>query len=209
MSSSEPRRINRREAIKWMLAAVAIVPALDSRGLGGTAPNHSGLGTDPDLLRGEVPWDLTFTEEQRKTCASLCDVVLPADERSPAASEVGLPDFIDEWISAPYPAQQNDRTRILDGLAWINDESEKRFQKKFTDLEEAQKEAIVDDIYSAREAQEEFMTAAHFFTTFRNLTVGGFYTTREGMQDIQYIGNVPLVSFDGPPPEVLAHLKLD
>jgi hypothetical protein len=39
-------------------------------------------------------------------------------------------------------------------------------------------------------------------------TNAGFHTTPQGGRDIQYVGNVPLTSFDGPPPEVLAHLKL-
>ncbi|MEO8425822.1 MAG: hypothetical protein ABI651_01790 [Verrucomicrobiota bacterium] len=30
----------------------------------------------------------------------------------------------------------------------------------------------------------------------------------EGMKDLRYIGNVPLVKFDGPPKEVLEYLKL-
>jgi hypothetical protein len=38
--------------------------------------------------------------------------------------------------------------------------------------------------------------------------MGGFYSTPEGMKDIQYLGNVPLAKFDGPPPEVVAYLKL-
>jgi hypothetical protein len=50
--------------------------------------------------------------------------------------------------------------------------------------------------------------AAQFFARFRDLVAGGFYTTPEGMKDIQYLGNVPLTKFDGPPPEVLAYLKL-
>jgi hypothetical protein len=37
--------------------------------------------------------------------------------------------------------------------------------------------------------------------------MGGFYTTPEGWRDIQYAGDVPLVTFEGPPPEVLAFLK--
>jgi hypothetical protein len=28
------------------------------------------------------------------------------------------------------------------------------------------------------------------------------------MKDIQYVGNVPLETFEGPPPEVLKHLRL-
>jgi hypothetical protein len=38
--------------------------------------------------------------------------------------------------------------------------------------------------------------------------MGGFYTTPQGMKDIQYLGNVPLTQFDGPSTEVLQFLKL-
>ena len=31
----------------------------------------------------------------------------------------------------------------------------------------------------------------------------GFYTTPVGRKDLQYVGNVPLKSFDGPPIEAL------
>jgi len=34
-----------------------------------------------------------------------------------------------------------------------------------------------------------------------------FYTTKEGMKDLQYIGNVPLFAFNGPPKKVLEYLK--
>ena len=36
----------------------------------------------------------------------------------------------------------------------------------------------------------------------------GFWTTEEGMRDLGYMGNVPLPSWDGPPPEVLERLGL-
>ena len=54
----------------------------------------------------------------------------------------------------------------------------------------------------------EFATASQFFKKFRDLTAGGYYTTPEGMKDIGYVGNVPLATFDGPPPEVLRKLGL-
>jgi hypothetical protein len=41
------------------------------------------------------------------------------------------------------------------------------------------------------------------------LTVGGFYTTPEGMRDLGYVGNVALARFDGPPPEVLRKVGLE
>jgi hypothetical protein len=153
-------------------------------------------------------WPLTFTPEQHQTVSALCDVLLPADDRSPSASQLKVPDFIDEWISAPYEGQQRDRKVVLSGLEWLEAESRKRFNRGFTKLTNDQKQRICDDICSQDKATPEFKQAAGFFRTFRNLAMSGFYTTPEGMKDLQYLGNVPLQKFDGPPPEVLAYLKL-
>jgi hypothetical protein len=207
---NEPQRIPRRDAIKWMLAASATVSLLDFRSFGAAAA-ATGYGTDPNLLEYYKPgdlWPLTFTKEQRKTVAALCDVIIPADDKSPGAGSIGVPDFIDEWISAPYPEHQADRKLILDGLSWLEGESNRRFQKAFADSTDEQKHRICDDICHLPKARRQFKTAASFFSKFRNLTAGGFYTTPQGWKDLQYIGNVPLTKFDGPPPEVLAHLKL-
>jgi len=208
---NETQRMDRREAIKWVLAATATVSLLDMQAFGQGAAAAVGYGTDPDLMRYYKPgdlWPLTFTSGQRLNVAALCDMIIPADEKSPSASSVGVPDFIDEWISAPYPEQQNDRKTVLEGLTWLDGESKKRFEKTFADLTGEQRQKICDDICYAPKAKPEFGAAAQFFAKFRNLTAGGFYTTPQGWRDIQYIGNVPLPTFEGPPPEVLAHLKL-
>jgi gluconate 2-dehydrogenase subunit 3-like protein len=209
---NEPRRMDRREAIKWMLAATATVSLLDLRSFGAErVPAGTGYGGDPNLMRAYAAgdfWPLTFTKEQRRTAAALCDVIIPADDKSPSASSVGVPDFLDEWVSAPYPEQVADRKTVLDGLAWLNVESQKRFKKAFADLAEGPQREICDDICHVPNAKAEFKTAATFFAKFRNLTAGAFYTTPAGMKDIQYVGNVALPQFDGPPPEVLKHLGL-
>ena len=61
------------------------------------------------------PWPLTLGPAARLTTAALCDLIIPADAVSPSASAVGVVDFIDEWISAPYPQQRADRALILRG----------------------------------------------------------------------------------------------
>jgi hypothetical protein len=133
----------------------------------------------------------------------LCDLIIPADEHSPAASAVGVVEFIDEWISAPYPQQRADRAVVLEGLAWIEAESQKRFGLAFDKVSDAQRAAIADDICSPAKATPAFASAAKFFARFRDLTAGGFYTTPVGMKDIGYRGNTPLAAFDGPPREAL------
>ena len=152
---------------------------------------------------------MTLTPALRSAAAALCDVVIPADSESPSASTVGVVDFIDEWISAPYDAQQADRRTILWGLAWLDAESQRRYQSSFTGLTQAQKTAICDDICYLPEAKPQFADAATFFAIYRDLTAGGFYTTPAGIRDLKYVGNVPLTRFDGPPPEVLRKAGLD
>lgn len=205
-------RMDRRTALKWMLAAATSTAFLTRRAEGQAGPPAAkGYGTDPDLMKhyqaGEL-WPLTLTEEQRRTAAALSDVIIPADAESPAASTVGVVDFIDEWISAPYPDQQADRAIVLPGLAWIDEEATKRFGQAFVALDDAQKTAICDDICYAPKAAPEFKAGARFFATYRNLTSGGFYSTPTGRKDLRYIGNMPLATFDGPPPEVLRQAGL-
>ena len=205
------RRIPRRDAIKWMFAATATVSLLDVRAFGAQAVPAKGYGTDPNLTETYAPgdlWPLTLTAAQHRTVTVLADVIVPADGQSPAASEVGVVDFIDEWISAPYPEQRGHREIILDGLAWLEKESGKRFRKEFSALAETQQHAICDDICYEPKVAPKFRSAAKFFATFRNLTAGGYYTSPAGWKDIGYVGNVALDRFDGPPPEVLKHVGL-
>lgn len=199
--------LDRRTAIKWVMAASAALrlPSVSFDALA-AAPAAKGYGKDPDLMKvyasGDL-WPLTLTKEQRATATALSDLIIPADGTSPAASSVNVVDFIDEWISAPYPNQRADRTIVLPGLEWIDAESQKRFKKKFADISAAQRAKIADDICSPANARPEFATAAKFFSKFRDLTAGGFYTTPVGMKDIGYTGNVSLSKFDGPPLEAL------
>jgi hypothetical protein len=209
--------LDRRTTLKWMFAAAASVPSLGSVTFAAdplardVAAGQAGYGTDPDLIKEWKPggpWPLTLGAAARLTTAALCDLIIPADDVSPAASSVGVVEFIDEWISAPYPQQRTDRGLILPGLQWIEAEAQGRFGKAFPALDQAQKEAIANDICSAAKAAPNAATAARFFARFRDLTAGGFYTTPVGMKDIGYVGNVSLERFDGPPKEVLKKVGL-
>ena len=202
--------MDRREAIKWMLAASASLSVLDPRAFSATSAK-AGYGTDPNLMEVYKPgdlWPLTFSKQQHRTVSALCDVILPADEKSPSASELKVPDFLDEWISAPYAKQQADRARILEGLVWVEKEAMHRFHKGFAELNLAQQHSLCDDICSVEKAPAGMAAGARFFAKFRELVMGGFYSTPQGFKDIQYLGNVPLAGFEGPPPEVLKYLKL-
>lgn len=211
-------RVDRRTAIKWVLAASAALQ-LPAAGLAQSAAQNaaqnaaksvSGYGKDPNVMKiyeiGEL-WPLTLSEAQRATATVLSDLIIPADDLSPAASKLGVVDFIDEWISAPYPDNQRDQPVVIQGLAWLDQESQRRFKNKFSALTESERVAICDDI-SAAEPAAQFAEAAKFFSRYRSLTAGGYYTTPVGMKDLKYVGNVATTTFEGPPPEVLKKLGL-
>jgi hypothetical protein len=204
--------MDRRTTIKWVLAASAAWPLLGKRaGRAEPALTVRGYGTDPDLLAVHRPgelWPLTLTAAQRRLAGILADVIIPADDHSPSASTVGVVEFIDEWVSAPYPASQRDRPLVLDGLAWLDAEAARRFGKGFSDLDTTEQNDICDDICDESRALTARRDAARFFALYRDLTAAGFYSTPVGRKDLGYIGNVPLARFDGPPPALLKKLNL-
>lgn len=173
-------------------------------------PGPRGDAWDPDLINPVVLWERSLTEDELATLAVLCDLIIPEDEHSPSASALGAHDFIDEWVSAPYDWNGRDKVLIRGGLVWLDNESARRFGPgvRFRELEPSRQRAICDDIAYLPEAPEGMEPGARFFARVRDLTATAFYTTREGMQDLQYVGNVPLPSWGPPPPEVLRHLGL-
>ena len=68
--------------------------------------------------------------------------MLPADARSPSGGTLPLDAFLDEWISAPYPPQQQDRALIMPGLAWLDAETRRRFGLDFVAAGDAQRRAV-------------------------------------------------------------------
>lgn len=211
---SVPPRITRRDALRW----VAVAAAATGTGTWGTGQSAdrppaaaSGYGPDPDLQRIYAPgdlWPLSLTARERRTAAILADVIIPEDAHSPAASTVGITDFLDEWISAPYPQQTRDRDLLVPGLARLEVESHRRHGATFDALDPRQRDELCRAL-AAPEGSGSFPPEFHrFFARFRELVIGGFYTTPAGMKDLGYVGNVPLPAFAGPPLAVLARLGL-
>jgi hypothetical protein len=198
-------QLSRREALKRVIGLSIALSALEMPAFANTPTR--GIGTDPNLLKKEIPWPLVLSEAEMKTVKVLGDIMIPADENGPAASAVGVPEFINEWVSAPYEQQQEDLETLRKGLTWLDAESKKRFGKIFVEITPEQQIAIVDDI--VKEGTDARKQAYNFFKMFRDRVAGGYYSTPEGWKAIGYIGNMAMAEYPGPPPEVLKHLGLE
>jgi hypothetical protein len=159
-----------------------------------------GYGSDPNLLKRTVTWPRTLSAEQLATLAALCDIILPAEPPHPSATNIGVHHFLDEWVSAPYPQMQSDRTVILDGVAALGDAARKESGVSFAQLDAARQAAVFDQSCGAE-------ATAGFPRRLIELVCDGYYTTREGHAAIGYVGNVALASFPGASPEILRHLE--
>ncbi len=139
-----------------------------------------------------------YTEEEMKTIIVLSDIIMPGDGEYPPASEVGVPEFI-EFITKDLPYH---KTPMRGGLRWLKNESYKRYNKDFVELSKEEQIAIIDDIAYPEDVKPEFSQGAVFFSRIRNLVTTGYFTSKEGIEYLGYMGNKPNV-WDGVPEKVL------
>ncbi|MEO5772812.1 MAG: gluconate 2-dehydrogenase subunit 3 family protein [Sphingomicrobium sp.] len=205
--------IDRRVTLQWMLGAMAVgaAPVQSAYAAVPTSPWPSvnpdpvkgpGYGTDPKLLEPVVPWPKTLTAVQLATAAALCDTILPAEGKYPAPSAIGIHQFVDEWVSAPYPQQVADRAVILNGFAWLEAEAQSRYGSRYAQLDETKRSLILADAAKADARGKAFLDRMKFLTT------GAYFTSEQGIEELGYVGNTPITDGDypGPTKEALAHL---
>ncbi|MDQ4142077.1 MAG: gluconate 2-dehydrogenase subunit 3 family protein [Bacteroidota bacterium] len=144
-----------------------------------------------------------FTKEEMATIAILCDIIIPADDRSGSATDAKVPEFI-EFMAKDLP---NNQTPLRGGLRWLNIKSMKMFDKPFADASKEQQIKLVDLIAYPEKAAPENAQGVAFFTLMRNLTATGFFTSKMGIEDLQYMGNQPN-AWDGVPEDVLKQYGL-
>lgn len=143
-----------------------------------------------------------FTAHEFATAGLLANMILPKDERSGSATEAGVLEFMD-FMMHDEPTRQ---TAMRGGLAWIDLECETRFSKRFVDCTVAERSALLDDISWPQKAKPEFSQGVAFFNTFRDLTAGGFWSSKMGVADLQYMGNTFVAEWTGCPDDVLNKL---
>ena len=168
----------------------------------------AGYGTDPDLIHPQIPWPKTLTATQKQLLRVLCDILLPEDDESPAASAIGVPEVIDEWISAPYPSQHQHRVLLLSGLTWCDAESKRRYGHGFVAATPTEQTMIIDDIAGDTVSDKGYAAPQAFFAGFRELAAGIYYSIPEGGRVLGYVGNVAIAGeYPGPTEEARNHLE--
>ena len=145
-----------------------------------------------------------FNKHEMKTITTLVDIIIPRDAMSGSASDAGVPDFI-EFMAKDKPELQ---TPLRGGLAWLDLQAKRRFEKVFIDITDAQRLQIVEDIAYPDRKKPGMSQGVAFFSLMRNLTASGFWSSQIGIKDLGYAGNTPN-QWDGPPTEVIKQYGLE
>jgi hypothetical protein len=158
-----------------------------------------GGRTEEEKLRdAQLLSEKFFTEEEFKKLNTLVDIILPAGEDSPSASELKVPDFM-EFMMKDQPNMQ---TPMRGGLMWLDFEADELFGKPFNQLSKEEVIQIVELVAWPDTAKPEYLGGVRWFNMLRNLTCSGYFSTEAGWKYIGYVGNQPNV-WDGVPQNVL------
>ena len=207
-----PSPISRRDVFK-LVAAASAAGALAPVGAEPPKPltrHFKNPLSDPDYTTKMIPWDLPLEASELATLAVLVDLILPEDESSPAASKIGVHDFLNEWVGAPYPENREDHDTIRGGIAWLNTHTSKLHGKAFKEASPEQQTAILDSVCDPAKAPPELAYGSRFFKKLRMLTLGGYYTHPATWKSLGYVGNTPIAGpYPGVPDEVIRILGLE
>ena len=192
--------IGRRDMLKAFSAVPAVlIPfgtavAAEQKASGSAAAEKSASAYQREV----------FNDHEWETIKVLSDLIIPADERSSSASQAGVPEFIDDWLNFKSGEL---KAEILGGLTWLDLECNREFGHDFVGCSPAQRKKMLDRIAYPDQAVPEDLNYVAFFNHMRDLVVGGFFSSAEGVKDMPYLGNKVVAVWEGCPPNVLAQIE--
>ena len=139
-----------------------------------------------------------FTANQYEIISSLCDTIIPKDEKSGGALDAGAPEFIDLLTSE----NEDYQLALGGGLMWLDTRCVDQYGKVFMECAPEQRKELLDLIAFRKSAKKDsgLSHGVAFFAFLRKMTCDGYYTSKIGIGDLQYIGNVTRSEWLGCPP---------
>lgn len=161
---------------------------------------HFGRTPEEKELIEKLNAEQFFSGHEIATITVLCNLILPPVVNFGGIEEAEVPEFI-EFMAKDIPELQ---TLLRGGLMWIDHKSNTEYNLEFKAADESQQKEILDQIafYDPEIPLGEQALEIQFFALMRNLTLTGYYTSKVGIAELGYKGNMPNV-WDGVPEEVL------
>lgn len=137
------------------------------------------FGQDPTHTRRTGDYRPTYySQHEYQMIEILTEMIIPRDE-SPGARVAGVSEFIDFLAAHGEEALQQP---MRAGLQRLDAASTRRYGKSFADLSSTERAEILKEAASAGSQGHQF------FRLIRRYTVMGYYTSKVGLQELEYPG---------------------
>lgn len=189
--------MNRRHVIKMLTLALGgslALPAL--RAMAEHAHKHHSQGKSPETAYQYRMFD-------KQTVALLeafTDVIIPRTD-TPGARDAAVPAFIDLMLAEWY--DEKDTARFMAGLSAFTAAIQNKYNCDFISLSPEKRYAEVEAL--DRRLLSRSDGDNHFYPMAKELTLIGYYTSKEGMEtELHYQGLIGEFDFEpsGPPGSV-------
>ncbi len=173
-----------RRAVLEMLAKAAIASQFPGFSRWVFAAEHQHAADAPVQARPASYKPLFFTRPEYQTLETLTELIIPRDE-TPGARDAGVSEFID-FMAAH--GDKDIRKPMREGLRWLNTKAKSTNGDVFVNLSPDQQTAILQTVAYRHQALPENVAGRKFFQLIRCYTVMGYYTSRIGLEELDYPG---------------------
>ena len=203
------QRISRRGALKYfgLIGASAAGREFLASWLAlptASADEHSSLvpisgmdhqDSEPEPIAAYVPQ--FFSAEEFETVQILAALIIPTDD-TPGAREAQVANYIDFVVFSAAEFAPELQKEWIEGLTLLDAESQRQSGKTFRSATESERVKLL----TAMSAPEHDVKSKHegygFFSTVKEITVEGFYTSKIGLIDVlDYQGMNYMADFPG------------
>ena len=189
--------ISRRDVLKTLTLGVAGGGVLQVIPLAAAELAHQMVHQEKAATPAGKYAPKYFTAKQYEALTWLCDAIIPKDEKSGGALEAAAPEFIDLLTSENLDYQ----AALGGGVMWLDLHCIDQYGKVFMECTPEQRKEVLDLIAFRKNARKDHSLSqgVAFFAFLRKMTCDGYYTSKIGIEDLHYIGNVTRSEWPGCP----------
>jgi glucoside 3-dehydrogenase (cytochrome c) hitch-hiker subunit len=172
--------MNRRELLKMVAAATGGVVIGGEFFLAGCKNPDAGIGTSN-----------TFTESDIAFLDEVAETILPKTS-TPGAKDARVGQYMTVWVNDCYDQQQQDAFHA--GMKSLNDACNKMHGHDFMKAEPAHRKELLVALDKERGEYQKTKKKEdpnHYFQAFKQLTIMGYFTSKEGREGATNYQPVP------------------
>lgn len=124
-----------------------------------------------------------FSRHEYATIERVADLIIPSDD-TPGAKEAGVAEFIDFMVAHDEIIQYSFRL----GLTWLDAEAERLDGSRFLDLTDGKQTGMLEHLAYRNQYRPGEEDGRAFFKLAREYTMMGYYTSRAGLEELNFPG---------------------